>query len=237
MGHEVWQEYRSRNLNPRWQKYSMRSHAFQREWACYSRVTGSWEHTQHVSFLIVTNSCSLLWKGVVHSSGNQCRNQQNAGKLARLCRDCWRIRPGHWWSDNWGTHRMHADSVWWQWLEDMTGNIKTLNNPGCMISNSDLEMAGLLLLWLAMEGVCGTLREKWVMLLSNNSPMVGWVERLALKWSTVAKHLIQALAMYLKTNQTCPITPMHIPGHQHTIANVLSCSFGSHLAWHCATVS
>ncbi len=61
----------------------------------------------------------------------------------------------------------------WQWPEDVTANIKTFCNPGGTISNSDLEMAGLLLLWLAMEGVRGNLREKQVMLLSNNSPTVG----------------------------------------------------------------
>ncbi len=125
----------------------------------------------------------------------------------------------------------------WQWSENLTAKIKTFCNPGGTISNSDLEMAGLLLLWLVMEGMCGTLKEKHVTLLSNNSPMVGWVERLALKRSKVATHLIQALAMYLKTNRTCPLTPMHIPGHQHTIAAIPSCSFGSHPAWHCATDS
>jgi hypothetical protein len=63
------------------------------------------------------------------------------------------------------------------------------------------------------------------------------VERLASKWSKVAKHLIQALAMCLKTNQTCPLTPMHIPGHQHAIADVPSRSFGCYPAWHCTTDS
>jgi hypothetical protein len=125
----------------------------------------------------------------------------------------------------------------WQWSEDVTANIKTFRDPGGTISNSDLEMATLLLLLLTMEGVCGTLREKQVMLLSNYSPMVGWVERLVSKRSTVAEHLIQALPMHLKTNRTCSLTPMHIPEHQNTIADVPSCSFGSHPAWHCATDS
>jgi hypothetical protein len=45
---------------------------------------------------------------------------------------------------------------WWQWPEDVMANIKMFRNPGGTISNSDLEMAGLLLLWLVMEGVCST---------------------------------------------------------------------------------
>jgi hypothetical protein len=40
-----------------------------------------------------------------------------------------------------------------------------------------------------------------------------------------------------KTNQTCLLTPMHIPGHQNAIADVPSRSFGCHPAWHCATDS
>jgi hypothetical protein len=87
----------------------------------------------------------------------------------------------------------------WQWPEDVTANIKTFRNPRGTISNSDLEMAGLLLLWLVMEGVCGTLKEKQVTLLRNNSPTVGWVECLVSKWSKVAEHLIQALAMRLNS--------------------------------------
>jgi hypothetical protein len=50
--------------------------------------------------------------------------------------------------------------------------IKDLYHEGA-ITNSDLEMAGLLLLWLVMESVCGTLQEKRVALFSDNSPMVG----------------------------------------------------------------
>ncbi len=40
------------------------------------------------------------------------------------------------------------------------------------ISNSNLEMAGLLFLWLVMELVCRNLREKRVTLFSNNSSML-----------------------------------------------------------------
>jgi hypothetical protein len=64
--------------------------------------------------------------------------------------------------------------------------------------NSDLEMAGLLLLWLAMEGVCGHLRGKQVALFCDNSPSISWVTHLASKWSLMAKHLVQALALQLK---------------------------------------
>ena len=59
-------------------------------------------------------------------------------------------------------------------------------------------MAGLLLLWLIMEGVCRPLQEKYIAMLGDNSPSIGWVKRLASKRSLVAEHLIQALALQLK---------------------------------------
>ena len=100
----------------------------------------------------------------------------------------------------------------WEWPEDIKQDIKTLANPSGRLSNLDLEMAGLVILWLVMEGICGDLREKRVTLFSDNSPTMGWVTRLASKRSVVAERLVQALAMQLTCTHTCPLTPMHIKG-------------------------
>jgi hypothetical protein len=81
----------------------------------------------------------------------------------------------------------------WQWPEEIRANIKTLQNLMGTISNSNLEMAGLLMLWLAIEGVCGPLQEKRITLFWNNSPSIAWATRLASKQSMVAKILVQAL--------------------------------------------
>jgi len=87
----------------------------------------------------------------------------------------------------------------WEWPQE----IKDLYHEG-IITNSDLEMAGLLLLWLVMESVCGSLREKRVALFSDNSITVGWVRRLATRGSMVSAYLIRALALRLQLNGTCP---------------------------------
>jgi hypothetical protein len=42
-----------------------------------------------------------------------------------------------------------------QWPPDITANVKSEANPKGTITNSDLELAGLVLLWLMMEHVCG----------------------------------------------------------------------------------
>jgi hypothetical protein len=41
-----------------------------------------------------------------------------------------------------------------QWLPDVTDSVVSDKNRGGKITNSDLEMAGLLLLWLMIEHVC-----------------------------------------------------------------------------------
>ncbi len=60
----------------------------------------------------------------------------------------------------------------WEWPDDIKNNIKTLANPTGRLTNSDLEMAGLLMLWLVIEGVCPDLHEKRITLFSDNMPTV-----------------------------------------------------------------
>ncbi len=110
----------------------------------------------------------------------------------------------------------------WEWPKDIKNNIKTSQNPKGKISNSDLEMTGLLMLWLIIEGVCKDLCEKHVTLFSNNLPTVGWVMRLASKRSIIAENLIQALALRLKIQHSCPLTPMHIKGERIALSDVPS---------------
>jgi hypothetical protein len=44
----------------------------------------------------------------------------------------------------------------YQWPSDITNNIVSDDNPIGRITNSDLEMVGLLMLWLVLEGMCPT---------------------------------------------------------------------------------
>jgi hypothetical protein len=124
---------------------------------------------------------------------------------------------------------------WWQWPPDVAKDIKTAENPNGHITNSDLEMAGLVLLWLTMEEVCGPLEEKRITLFNDNSPTIGWATKLAPKRSTVAEHHIQALALRAKQQKACPFTPIHIAGKRMAIADIPSRSFGSNPAWHCTS--
>jgi hypothetical protein len=121
----------------------------------------------------------------------------------------------------------------WEWPEDIKQDIILLTNPTGRLTDSNLEMAGLVILWLVIEGVCHNLRKKRATLLSDSSPTVSWVTWLASKRLLVAEQLIQALVLCLKAMHVCPLTPMHIKGKHNKIADVPSRSFGSNPAWKC----
>jgi hypothetical protein len=98
------------------------------------------------------------------------------------------------------------------WPNDVTKAIVSQTNPSGTITNSDLEMARILMLFGIMEHVCRSLVKKCVALFSNDSPTIGWIECLASHQLIIAAHLIRALALSLKANKCCPLMPQHISG-------------------------
>ena len=119
-----------------------------------------------------------------------------------------------------------------QWPPDITANVISEATPEGTITNSDLELAGLVLLWLMMEHVCGPLAEKRIALFSDNSPTVSWVQRMACRSSLVAEQLIRVLALRFNIHKICPITTLHIAGDQNSMTDIPSRSFGSEQKWH-----
>jgi hypothetical protein len=122
-----------------------------------------------------------------------------------------------------------------QWPEDITKNVKSDSNPNGTITNSDLEMAGLLLVLLVIEEIVCDLREQIITLFSNNTPTVSWVTCLSSRHSIVAANLIAALTLRLKTHRCCPLTPQHTRGKENTITDIPSRSFGTKPQWHFKT--
>jgi hypothetical protein len=83
--------------------------------------------------------------------------------------------------------------VYLQWLADITNNVKSDNNPNGTITNSDLEMVGLLLVLLVMEEIVCNLRKHNITLFRDNTLTVSWVTRLSSCYSIVAATLLQLL--------------------------------------------
>ena len=120
-----------------------------------------------------------------------------------------------------------------QWPSDVTDALASVQNPRGSLSISDLEMAGILLLWLCLEGITQNIAHKHIAFFSDNSPTVSWVDRLASRKSRVAARLVRALALRLNLHRACPLTPVHIPGVENALADIPSRSFGSNSDWFC----
>eukprot|EP00956_Cyclotella_meneghiniana_P036899 scaffold132055_cov20-Cyclotella_meneghiniana.AAC.1 len=120
---------------------------------------------------------------------------------------------------------------WPEWVKQEV--LKTNAGQKGTLTNSDLEMAGLLLLWLVMEEVCDLTSGSHVALFSDNAPTVSWVNKLASKNSQVADQLIRALARRLKLKGASPLSTMHIAGDKNEMTDIPSRSFGSEQKWFC----
>jgi hypothetical protein len=115
-----------------------------------------------------------------------------------------------------------------EWPDDIKEEVlKTNSGKNGKLTNSDLECAGLLLLWLVMEKVCDPKPGAHFALFSDNSPTVSWVNRLAAKGSLVAGELLRALALRMKAKQVSPFTTLHIAGQENAMTDIPSRSFGS----------
>jgi hypothetical protein len=120
-----------------------------------------------------------------------------------------------------------------EWPKDIKDNLVSFDNPGKSITNSDLEMVGLLFLWLCVEAIVQDIAHKHVALFTDNSPTVSWVEKMASKKSRIAAKLVCALALRLNITKTCPLTWVHIPGMENSLTDIPSRSFGSVKEWAC----
>lgn len=121
----------------------------------------------------------------------------------------------------------------YQWPPAITAAVKSDSNPTGTLTNSDLELAALLLLFLVIESTVETLSNAHVALFSDNSPSVHWVQRMAVKSSPVAMQLIRALALRLQVTRVSPLTTLHIAGNENAMTDIPSRSFGSTARWHC----
>ncbi|KAL3793071.1 hypothetical protein HJC23_003079 [Cyclotella cryptica] len=111
----------------------------------------------------------------------------------------------------------------YEWPEEIQNDLCSETNPTGSLTNSDLELAALLLLFLVIEAVAGDLQDKHVALYSDNSPSVHWVQRLAVRSSEAAMQ------------KASPLTTLHIAGQSNAMTDVPSRSFGSEAKWHCSS--
>ena len=131
----------------------------------YHRATASSRSAHHKYICNGMWQYSWQWRGVEPSSVNLPKNQHGVQNWSLDCqKGVGGVVVGK---------LSNCTSVVfrWEWPADIKNNIVLFSNPTGGLTNSDLEMAGLLILWLVLKGVCPSLREKCVTLFSDN---LGW---------------------------------------------------------------
>jgi hypothetical protein len=125
----------------------------------------------------------------------------------------------------WFSGRLSITPTVWrvQWPHDITTNVVSDSNPTGTITNSDLEMAGVLIHQMVLEQLVD-MRHKRSVIHCDNSPSVSWATRMSArgKSPTIAHRLLRGLAMRQRTTHSaCPVV-IHIPGVENTLADVAS---------------
>jgi hypothetical protein len=125
-----------------------------------------------------------------------------------------------------GTHSIQA-TVWrMPFPEDIESRLVSMSNPKGDITNSDLEMAGVLLQWLVLEQIAPEpLAHKHIGIFSDNTPTVAWATKLTSSKSIIAAHLVRALAIRQHVNRASPLTTLSIAGEENDMADIASRSF------------
>jgi hypothetical protein len=112
--------------------------------------------------------------------------------------------------------------------QDIQDRLVSGDNPKGDITNSDLELAGVLIQHLILEQLV-PLRRTHIAIRSDNTPTVAWVASMSSKSKfPTAGRLIRALAMRQRVSQSAPAQVGYIPGPENTLADLASRSFQLH---------
>ena len=112
------------------------------------------------------------------------------------------------------------------WNIEFPDNIKERFHQG-LITNSDLELAGVLLHYCVLEANVDV-RHRAVATFCDNTPAVAWIDRMASKADTpIAGRLLRGLAIRQRCSRSSPLITAPIAGEQNTMADFASRSFTS----------
>ena len=115
----------------------------------------------------------------------------------------------------------------WQlrWPDDIIKSLISAGNPNGHITINDLELAGLVLNWLALECQDVPLAFHHIGALCDNTSAVSWAHTLRTSSSLIAGRLLRLLGLRIHARQASSLVPLHIAGDQNTMADIVSRAF------------
>jgi hypothetical protein len=115
-------------------------------------------------------------------------------------------------------------SVWRvEFPVDITRQVVSDSNPTGALTNSDLELAGVLLHYSVLEQLVPDLTHVQVVIGCDNTPAVAWTRKMATRASSpIAYRLLRGLAMRQRATYAAPPAIYHVAGDTNTLADVAS---------------
>jgi hypothetical protein len=124
--------------------------------------------------------------------------------------------------------------------DDIVQQVVSDDNPAGTLTNSDLEMAGVVLHYAALQNHLAqhgeSMEHTRAGVFCDNTPAVYWTGRMADRAETAtASHLLRGMAVYQRSLQAGPLTVAHLAGVENDMADVASRSFNDPATAHCDT--
>jgi hypothetical protein len=125
----------------------------------------------------------------------------------------------------WFSLTTNMQPLLWQttFPRDITESVISEDSPSGSITNSDLELVAEVLAVGVILTEAPDVKHKTLGKLCDNSPTVGWIERMASRsMFPTAGRLLRGIAYMLHTRHTGQVITVHIPGAENAMADVAS---------------
>jgi hypothetical protein len=132
----------------------------------------------------------------------------------------------------WLSGDLHLRPLVWRvpFPPDISSQVVSTTNPRGRLTNSDLEMAAVLLHYMVLQQEVD-LRFVRTGIWSDNTPTVAWTSRMADRsQAPTAGRLLRGLAAFQRATQAGPLTIGPIAGVKNDMADLASRSFNDHLS-------
>jgi hypothetical protein len=126
-----------------------------------------------------------------------------------------------------GVGKLLAPIVWRvEWPKDVTDAVVSTTNPNGALTNSNLEMTGVLLQEAVLEAALGpnAMANAQVAIGCDNLPAISWTTSMAMRSAlSISFCLLRDLTMRQRLTKSAPPAIFHVAGIQNILADVASC--------------
>jgi hypothetical protein len=115
------------------------------------------------------------------------------------------------------------ETVWrLQWPPDITAAVVSESNPTGTLTNSDLQMAAVVLHLNVLEPLVPLMHHKSMQIHSDNTPSVAWLTKMATKAanSDAAHRLVRGLALRQRMLHSAPVSITHVADADNNLADI-----------------